>query len=229
MKLELHPASERGISNHGWLTSRFSFSFADWYNPARMGFRALRVLNDDHIAPSSGFGMHPHRDMEIITIVTKGAVTHEDSMGNHGAVQAGEVQVMSAGMGVVHGERNDSRTEPLELFQLWIMTRTPGIVPRYDQRAFASGAPLLVSPDGREGSLSIMQDAFITRRSVGAGETLTYPLYDAKNGVYVFVISGGITIDNLTLGARDAVGIEDAESIELRATDNTTILLVEVP
>ncbi len=227
--MELHRAHDRGAGDHGWLKSRFSFSFAHWYNPARMGFRSLRVLNDDIIAPMSGFGMHPHQDMEIITIVTKGTVTHEDSMGNKGVVRAGEVQVMSAGTGVVHSERNESATEPLELFQLWIMTRSPGATPRYDQRAFSPDARLLVSPDGREGSLSILQDAYITRYSIGANESYIYTLHDEKNGTYVFVISGSVIIDTLTLHARDAVGVEGGTSLTITAPEEAQILIVEVP
>ena len=229
MKYEVYKAEERGRSDHGWLKSRFSFSFADWYNPERMGFRSLRVLNDDTIAPSSGFGRHPHRDMEIITIVTQGAVTHEDSMGNQGEVHSGEVQVMSAGTGVVHGERNASSTDTLELFQLWITTRDQGIAPRYDQRHFASDATLLVSPDGREGSLSIMQDAYITRRTIFAGENVSYELHKSGNGVYVFVVSGKIILDSVSLESRDALGIEDTDSFTVSAEQESTVLFIEVP
>src|SRR3989344_846255 len=141
MKIEVYKAEERGEGKHGWLTTRYSFSFADWYEPSRMGFGTLRVINDDIIAPQSGFGEHGHRDMEIITIVTEGAVTHTDSMGNEKVVEAGEVQVMSAGTGVVHAERNASPTTPLKLFQIWIEPKERDIAPRYAQKRFDFSSP----------------------------------------------------------------------------------------
>jgi len=224
-----YPADERGKGEHGWLSTRFSFSFADWYSPDRMGFGALRVLNDDTIAAASGFGLHGHKDMEIITIVTKGTVTHEDNMGNLKQVPAGDVQVMSAGTGVIHGERNDSPSESLELFQIWITPREKGIVPRYEQKAFPEPSALLVSPDGREGSLRINQDAFITRARIVPGIPLRYDLNKVHNGVYVFLVEGGIKIGNETLQTRDALEIESVQDILIEAKSSSTVLLVEVP
>jgi redox-sensitive bicupin YhaK (pirin superfamily) len=217
------------MGEHGWLSTRFSFSFADWYDPNRMGFGVLRVLNDDTIAARNGFGMHGHRDMEIITIVTKGAVTHEDNMGNTGLVPAGDVQVMSAGTGVVHSERNDSSSESLELFQIWITPREKGIAPRYAQRSFSGINALLVSPDGREGSLAIMQDACITRVRVEPGMPFRYSLFSSGNGVYVFVVAGEVSIDETTLHTRDALEILDTEDFLVESVVSATLLIIEVP
>lgn len=224
MELVFHSTDSRGKAEHGWLSSRFSFSFANWYEPSRMGFGALRVLNDDTIAPSSGFGMHPHANMEIITIVTKGAVTHEDSMGNRG-----EVQVMTAGTGVVHAEKNDSVTESLELFQLWITPREAGLAPRYEQKTFDQSTSLLVSPDGRDGSLEIMQDAFIERVSLSVGKAMSHAVRKSGNGLYIFVISGEVRAGETTLGPRDALGIQETDHIQLTAEQESELLIVEVP
>lgn len=229
MQMIIHRADTRGVSEHGWLSSRFSFSFADWYDPTRMGFRALRVINDDRIAPNSGFGPHGHRDMEIITIVTGGAVTHGDSMGNHGEVHAGEVQVMSAGSGVVHSEVNASPDTELTLFQIWIATRDKGIAPRYAQKSFPLGDALLVSSDGRAGSLQIMQDATITRKGIAAEQEAVYTPTDAAHGVYVFVVSGKVQVADSELAARDAIAIEDSESIHILAQEDSELLIIEVP
>src|SRR6185369_13889460 len=168
MQKVLHRAEARGISDHGWLRSRFSFSFADWYEPTRMGFGALRVINDDTIAPLGRFGMHPHADYEIITIPLQGSVTHEDSMGNRGEVGEGEVQAMSAGSGVVHSEYNASSTESLELFQIWIAPNVRDARPRYSQKRFdATGRKnkwqTLVAEDGVGDALAIYQNARIAR------------------------------------------------------------------
>jgi redox-sensitive bicupin YhaK (pirin superfamily) len=229
MEKVVHRAENRGKGDYGWLTTRYSFSFADWYEPARMGFGALRVINDDTIAPSSGFGMHSHKDMEIITVVTHGAVTHKDSLGNTGVVPAGEVQVMSAGTGVTHSEYNDSRDTPLSLFQIWIVPDAKSIAPRYDQKSFGQkeGATLLVSPDGREGSLSIRQEAFITR--VRAGTPFTYAVTTAGNGVYLFLIDGSVVVDGVSLGARDALGVTDAAAVTIEPKGAATFLIIEVP
>lgn len=234
METVIHRAGERGGADHGWLKTHHSFSFADWYEPARMGFGALRVLNDDTIAPRSGFGPHPHRDMEIITIVLGGAVTHGDSMGNRGIVEAGDVQVMSAGTGVVHSEENTSEDTPLSLLQLWVEPRERGIAPRYDQKtcgfeSLEHGALLLVSPDARDGSLKIHQDAYITFAAVEAQQPLHYLLHDDKHGVYVFVVRGSVQIEDKTLDTRDAMGISHATSILIKTNESAQLLVIEVP
>lgn len=232
MHTQLHRAHERGKGDYGWLSTRYSFSFANWYDPSRMGFGKLRVTNDDTVAPAHGFDLHRHQDMEIITIVMKGAVTHEDSMGNKGAVPAGDVQVMSAGTGVTHAEYNDSETEPLELFQIWIESDAEGHEPRYDQKSFGPDAPdllLLVSPDGRDGSLMIHQDAFLWRGTLKRGVSMAYTLQDPSHGVYLFVIEGTLDAGKEKLGARDALACSGTEAITLTSHDESRFLLIEVP
>lgn len=229
MQKEVHRANTRGISDHGWLSSRFSFSFADWYQPLRMGFGALRVLNDDTIAPKSGFPPHSHKDMEIITIVSEGAVTHKDSMGNSFEVPEGDVQVMTAGTGVTHAELNERRT-PLALFQIWILPREKSVAPKYAQKTFGYGREkLLVSPDGRDESLQITQDAFITKVTLEAGESYTYSVKEKHNGVYVFVVRGGLQVCGETLEERDALGVWEVGVVEGVAQSNAELLLIEVP
>lgn len=235
MEYTLHKAGDRGRAEHGWLHSRFSFSFADWYDPKRMGFGMMRVINDDVIDPDSGFDLHPHNNMEIITIVMEGAVTHGDSMGNQKVVPAGDVQVMSAGTGVVHSEHNDSSDETLKLFQIWIQPKSRDIVPRYSQKSFGMAwqtntLQLLVSPDGREDSLSIHQNAFVSRGSLEKGSSQTYMLYDAKkNGVYIFAVDGSVILDGNTLMERDALGIVGTDVITLTANQYSRYLVFEVP
>jgi redox-sensitive bicupin YhaK (pirin superfamily) len=197
-----------------------------------MGFGALRVINDDAIAPANGFGPHGHRDMEIITLVTEGAVTHEDSMGNKGTVKAGEVQVMSAGTGLVHAERNDSAEVPLKLFQIWITPNAHGLAPRYAQSAFsfdAPGAALLVAPLGKEGSaLGINQDAYVTLVNI-TDEGYAYALHNAAHGAYVFVVAGTVTAAGVALSARDALGVTGEAEIRLTAKGAARLIIFEVP
>jgi quercetin 2,3-dioxygenase len=234
MKAVLHRSSERGVSEHGWLHSRFSFSFAHWYNPTRMGFGTLRVINDDIIDPESGFDLHPHDNMEIITIVMSGAITHGDSMGNQKTVQAGDVQVMSAGTGVVHSEQNISATDSLHLFQIWILPHTKQVSPRYDQKSFGKDwsfntTTLFVSPDARDESLMIHQDAFVSRAQYSAGTTTTYKVNQHGNGVYILVVSGMLRIEWYELHERDAIGISEIESFDLEMLQDTRCLIFEVP
>jgi redox-sensitive bicupin YhaK (pirin superfamily) len=234
MEKVLHRADERGKGEHGWLSTRYSFSFADWYDPSRMGFGALRVINDDRIAAANGFGAHRHQDMEIITIVTKGAVTHEDSMGNKGEVPAGDVQAMSAGLGVTHAERNDSPDEELTLFQIWISSDRKGAAPRYAQKPFGldsktPGETLLVAPDGVAGALPIYQDAYISHGIFDKEHPLTHALKDPMHGLYVFVIEGLVEVAGETLKERDAVGIADVTDVTLASEGFARVLLIEVP
>lgn len=225
----IHRSSTRGGGDYGWLTTNYSFSFANWHNPTRMGFGQLRVLNDDIVAPKTGFDMHAHADFEIITIVEKGTVTHEDNMGTNAKVSAGEVQVMSAGTGVVHGEFN-REDEPLELFQLWISPSQKGVAPRYDQKSFSIDAPLtlLVSEDGTNGSLQIHQSARIFRGNLAAGKSVQHEITQ-NHGVYLFVIDGTVLAGDVELKKRDALGIEGEESLEIVAKTQSTFLLIEVP
>ncbi|MEK7099829.1 MAG: pirin family protein [Patescibacteria group bacterium] len=233
MEKVVHRSKDRGVGEHGWLSTRYSFSFANWYDPARMGFGALRVINDDTIAPAQGFGTHAHEDMEIITLVMSGTLTHEDSLGNRGSIPAGDVQTMSAGTGVQHSERNDSATEPLTLFQMWILPHTYDAPPRYGQQSFGNdatpGITLLVGPDGTEGALPIYQDAYLSRAVIDELHQLTYRLHDPAHGVYVFVIEGTVNVAEETLGSRDAIGLRDAEEVMLTSVTPATVLIFEVP
>jgi redox-sensitive bicupin YhaK (pirin superfamily) len=230
MKTLLHKAVDRGQGDYGWLSTRYSFSFADWYNESRVGFGALRVLNDDVIVGGAGFPTHGHRDMEIITIVTEGAVAHKDNAGGNGVVRAGEVQVMSAGKGVLHSEYNASEYNNLFLFQLWILPNKRGITPRYDQKNFdfikhREGVLPLVN--GGEGTLRIEQDAAISYGII-KDKALTVSV-GKGNGVYVFVIQSTITIGDTNLSSRDAFGVSDAESFTITGERGATFLLIEVP
>lgn len=233
MKFIVHKADERGRAEHGWLHSRFSFSFADWYNPEKMGFGVLRVLNDDIIDPHAGFGMHPHSNMEIITIVMEGAVSHEDSMGNKYDVPAGDVQVMSAGTGVVHAEFNHS-DKKLKLFQVWIEPSKRGLPPRYDQKSFGdvkekNTFELLVSGKDANAPLWINQNVYVSRAMLEAGESLTYSLKDSHNGVYVFLVEGRMSMGETNLGPRDAIGLWGTESFVVTPISSAQVLLFEVP
>lgn len=230
----LHRADERGSSDHGWLQSKFSFSFAEWYDPRRMGFGALRVINDDTIAPLGKFGMHPHNNFEIITIPLSGAVTHEDSMGNKGEVQAGEVQAMSAGRGVVHSECNASATEELRLFQIWIEPNRRDAAPRYAQKRFDEQGrknkwQVLVSGDGAADSLAIYQDARIMRADLEQQVNLSYQVSREGNGVYVLVIEGKVRVDGTVLHARDAIGLSVVHEFSVAAMTPASLLLFDVP
>lgn len=234
MEKVVHRAEDRGRGEYGWLSTRYSFSFADWYDPARMGFGVLRVINDDRIAPANGFGAHSHKDMEILTIVTEGVVTHEDSMGNRGEVPKGDVQAMSAGTGVTHAERNDSPDQELALFQIWIASDRKGAAPRYAQKPFGlssrtPGLTLLVAPTDDDGALPIYQDAYIHQGIVEAGPPLRYVLKNPSHGLYLFVIDGSVNVAGETLGPRDALGIRDVRDVEISASGFSRMLLIEVP
>jgi hypothetical protein len=227
----IHRDADRGRGDYEWLKTRYSFSFANWYEPTRMGFGALRVINDDRIAPRSGFGAHEHDNMEIITIVTEGTLTHKDSLGNRGVIEAGEVQVMSAGTGVTHSEYNEG-DEPLSLFQIWLLSKKRGIEPHYDQRPFIAAENAItpiIGPHGTPGVLTINQDAYISKARLDSEHSLTYVPHDATNGVYVFVISGTLQIDADTFSARDALGIIGVAAAGLSTPSNAEALIFEVP
>ena len=236
MKTIRFNADTRGGGDFGWLNTKYSFSFANWMDPNRMGFGALRVLNDDVIAPGKGFDPHSHADMEIITIPVRGAVAHEDDHGGKGIVTAGEVQVMSAGTGVTHAEYNASATDPLELFQLWIMPKALGGEPRYATRSFEGlgtipGITLLVTPEEEtEGDdLYIRQDAYISYITLDATREQVYELKQEGNAVYVFVIEGTLTTAGETLNARDALGTVQTTELGFVAAAHATALIIEVP
>jgi redox-sensitive bicupin YhaK (pirin superfamily) len=235
MKNIFHKAEDRGFANHGWLKAAHSFSFANWYNPEKIHFGLLRVLNDDIIDAAQGFGLHPHNDMEIITIPHYGALRHTDNMGNEGVITAGEVQVMSAGSGIRHSEYNASPTEELSLYQIWIFTDKKGHKPRYDQKKFEIAEridnwQLLVSPDGRNESLWIHQNAFLSVFDSKDADSTVFKLNDKANGVYFMLTEGEIKIGDLLLKTRDAAGFWDiSEPIDISFLKPSKILAIEIP
>lgn len=227
----LFPANERGYADYGWLKTYYSFSFAQWYHPQKIHFGMLRVLNDDTIAPHSGFDFHPHNDMEIITIMLQGELTHQDSIGHKGLIKSNEVQVMSAGTGIIHSEKNESNAWT-KLFQIWIFPDKKGHTPRYDQKQFEfenNQLKLLVSPDGRSQSLWIHQNAFISRGRFDKNKMLQYTLKEKQNGIYFMLIEGQIKINEQVLNRRDAIGMWNLENVNIEFSEATDLLIIELP
>ena len=230
-----HPADTRGHANHGWLDAQHSFSFANYYDPARVQFGALRVLNDDIIAPGMGFGKHPHDNMEIITIILDGALEHKDSMGHTQAIVPNEVQVMSAGKGVFHSEYNHNKDKEVNVLQTWIFPNKENVEPRYDQKMFPEEKRVnkwqtLVSPiENNDEGMKIHQNAWISRTKLEAGKELQYQLHNPENGTYVFLIDGSAKLGEQELGRRDAVGTINSETLTVNALSESDILVFEVP
>ena len=235
MKLTLHKAGSRGHADHGWLKTWHTFSFANYYNPNRMHFGVLRVLNDDSVEAGMGFGMHPHDNMEIITIVLEGELEHRDSMGNGSVIRPGDVQVMSAGTGIQHSEFNHSKTSDVSLFQIWVFPDKQNVEPRYDQAQFTDEEMTgkwrtVISPDGAENSLWIHQQSWFLMGTFSKGEVTGLKVNKPGNSWYIFVISGSITIGDETLQARDGIGIEEVDgSITINIQDDSKILAMELP
>ena len=236
MTTQLFKASERGKADFGWLKANYSFSFANYFNPKNIQFGMLRVLNDDTVAAGMGFGTHPHENMEIITIPLEGALMHRDSMGNEGVIHNGEVQVMSAGTGIQHSEYNASASEQLKLLQLWVFSEKNNVTPRYDQKSFDIDGQIntfvnIVSPEDKNdgNALWVHQQTFFNLGVFEAGKTINYKINLSENGVYLFLISGEIEINNTTLDERDAIGITDCNEITITIKQQSKILLVEVP
>jgi len=233
MQFFLHKAEDRGIVEQGWLHSRFSFSFADYHNRDRMGFGALRVLNDDCIEPLSGFDMHPHHDMEIITIVTKGSLEHKDSHGNHGIISEGEIQHMSAGIGIEHSEFNPSSKERTELFQIWIIPRKKGTAPHYKQCSYdlekVNRWVLIASSHGRKGSLKIDQNVNIRLSHLFFGHTLVSDSLKPGYGRLLMVIEGEVNVCGYTLRRRDELQIIGEDPFEITVNRDARLLLFDVP
>lgn len=230
--ITLRRASDRGHANHGWLDSFHTFSFADYYDPRHMGFRALRVINEDRVAPGMGFGTHPHRDMEIVSYVLSGAIQHRDSMGNGEVLRPGEVQRMTAGSGVTHSEFNPSREAPLHFLQIWIQPARRGLAPGYEQRAFpiaerTGRLRLVAAPDGRDGALTIHQDASIYAALLAPGERVTHALASGR-GAWIQVVRGAIEVDGTRLEAGDGAALEQVETITLRAEQDAELLLFDL-
>lgn len=234
MKTIFHAAADRGHADHGWLNAHHSFSFASWYDPSRIHFGMLRVLNDDIVAGGEGFGMHPHNDMEIITIILEGALEHRDNMGNGSVIRPGDVQVMSAGTGVFHSEFNPLPDQSTNLFQIWIFPKENGIKPRYDQKSYSfadrKNKMQTVASGFKKGEeLYIHQDAALSLTNPDKGTTVTYPFHKPGNGAYVMVINGSIRIGDQTLNKRDALGISETSSFDIIADEHSEVLIIEVP
>jgi redox-sensitive bicupin YhaK (pirin superfamily) len=229
--ITIRKAGERGHANHGWLDTHFTFSFADYYDPQHMGFRALRVINDDTIAGGGGFGEHPHRDMEIITCVLSGALEHKDSMGNGRIIRPGEFQYMAAGTGVTHSEFNPSPTEPVHLLQIWIVPDHKGAKPTYAEKSFAKAAPgklhLAASKSGRESSISINQDVEVFVGKLGTGDKISHALKPGRHA-WVHVAEGGIELNGLTLAAGDGVALSEESVIKLTGKSPAQVLLFDL-
>jgi quercetin 2,3-dioxygenase len=236
MKTIVHTSDSRGLANHGWLKSYHTFSFSSYQNPERMNFGALRVLNDDLVQPKMGFGTHPHQNMEIISIPLKGALSHQDNMGNKRSIEVGEVQVMSAGTGLTHSEFNDSKTDETNFLQLWIIPEEMGVKPNYEQRLFDASAQknkllTVVAPkDKLEGdALPISQQAYIYRTNLDSDKSISLTQKNANNGFYVFVVEGSVEVADAVLNSRDAMGISDAEAINILAKADSKLVIIEVP
>lgn len=232
MKTVFHSEASRGHADHGWLNAKHSFSFASWYNPERIHFGMLRVLNDDIVAGGMGFGKHPHDNMEIITIPLSGAIQHQDSMGFSEIIEAGEVQVMSAGTGIYHSEFNPKPDQALNLFQIWIFPNQKQVTPRYTQKKYNLTHGVftqLVGPQQSGLDTWIHQDAWISLGEFSAQTTVNYAINKQKNGIYLMVIEGEIQIGAQLLQSRDAIGISENEQIDIQMEQNSKILVIEVP
>ena len=236
MKKTIYPADLRGKADFGWLNARYSFSFANYFNPNNVHFGLLRVLNDDLVKGGMGFGTHPHQNMEIISVPLQGAIAHKDSMGNASQINAGEVQVMSAGTGVEHSEFNPSDSETLNLLQIWIFPEKENVEPRYDQKNFSellspNKLVTVVGPKGNdfENALWIHQQAYLSLGNFEQGTNFAYTVKGRNNGVYVFLIEGEAQIDGENLNKRDAMGISETETFEVSFNQPSKILLIEVP
>ena len=232
MKTTIRKSSARGHANHGWLDSRHTFSFADYYDPGHMGFRSLRVINEDHVAPGAGFPTHPHRDMEIFSYVVGGTLEHKDSMGNGRQLKPGQIQLMSAGSGVTHSEFNPSRSEPTHLLQIWIKPRVHGLTPSYTEwhpspETESLPKVLVISPDGRENSATIQQDADIYRIRLRAGETVSHDLSPGR-GIWLQLISGKLVAAGAALEPGDAISTESAGRFEITASTDAEALLFDL-
>jgi len=233
MKTILHKAESRGHASYGWLDTHYTFSFAEYYDPARVHFGMLRVLNDDRIDGGEGFGRHPHDNMEIVTIILGGELEHKDSMGNTFIMRPNDVQVMSAGTGIFHSEYNHLPDQPLTLLQIWVYPDKKNITPRYDQKNFLPGdrknkLQWLVSSDN-EGALKINQDAYFSRISLDEGKTFEYTLKKKESGVYLFLLEGSLKMNSIQMEKRDGLGIWDAETLPVTTLKESELLIIEVP
>ena len=230
--IQILKSDERGHANHGWLDTHFTFSFADYYDPKHVHFRTLRVMNDDRVAGGGGFPMHPHRDMEIVTYVLEGALRHRDSMGNGSVIKPGDIQYMGAGTGVTHSEFNASETDPVHLYQIWMFPEQPGLKPAYGQKNFSEADKrgklrLLVSPDGRDGSLKIRQDNDLYATVLGVAETVEHELKPDRHA-YVQVARGSVTLNGTKLEEGDGAAISGEKTVALTGADDAEVLLFDL-
>lgn len=235
MNAILHKANERGHANHGWLDSYHSFSFASFNDPKKINFGALRVLNDDTVSGGMGFGTHPHDNMEIISIPLSGDLAHKDSMGNEAIIRNGEVQIMSAGTGIYHSEKNKNHGEAVKFLQIWVFPKLRNIEPRYDQKEFLvedrkNKFQTVVSPlDSEDGGVGINQDAWFSLGNLEKDIEINYQIKHAGNGVYAFVLEGTIEINGQKLARRDGLGISETDALSIKATSNAEVLLMDLP
>jgi redox-sensitive bicupin YhaK (pirin superfamily) len=234
MKTTIHRAATRGHANNGWLNSYHSFSFAGYYEPTRMHFGTLRVLNDDTVAAGMGFGKHPHDNMEIISIPTFGDLKHKDSVGNETIIKEGDIQIMSGGTGIAHSEMNANRDKEVRFFQIWILPNKKNVEPRYDLytidvNKMHNNLLQVLSPNADDKGIWIHQDAWFSLGQLDANVETTYKLNRSNNGVYAFVIEGDVTINGISLNRRDGLGIEDAEQLDIKAYSDAWLLLMEIP
>ena len=234
MKTIYHAADSRGDANHGWLKSKHTFSFANYHNPERMGFGALRVINDDFVIAGQGFGKHSHRDMEIISIPLSGKLGHGDNIGNNGIIETGEIQVMSAGTGITHSEMNGDDNEAVKFLQIWVIPNKMNVEPRYQQIRMddilkPNEFNQVLSPNADDAGVWIHQDAWFSMGDFDKGITQTYELKNPNNGVYIFVISGKVVVNGNTLDTRDGLGVWDTKNFTMDVIDDAKVLLMEVP
>ncbi|MFO0889154.1 MAG: pirin family protein [Isosphaeraceae bacterium] len=229
--IRIRPADERGHADYGWLKTSYSFSFNTYHDPAHMGFRTLRVINEDVVQPGQGFGMHGHRDMEIVTYVLSGALEHRDSLGNGGILRAGEFQRMTAGTGIRHSEFNPSADEPLHLYQIWLFPERPGLTPGYEQKAVEPKGHgrfrPIATPDGRDGSLRIHQDAEIAIATLEPGTTATFPMKPGRHA-WVQVVRGSLSLNGHALKASDGAAVSDESALEFAASEPAEVMLFDL-
>lgn len=229
----LRPSTERGHANHGWLDSYHTFSFASYYDPAHMGVSILRVINDDTVMPGQGFGTHGHQDMEIVSYVLDGALEHKDSLGTGSVIRPGDIQRMSAGTGVRHSEYNPSATEPVHFLQIWLVPNRTGVAPGYEQKHFPlegrrGRLVLLVSPDGRDGSLSAYQDSLLYGSLLEMGESVEHPLAAGRRA-YVHVARGQVAVNGTPLGSGDGAALDGVDHVHLEGLGHAEVLLFDLP
>jgi len=234
MKTILHKAATRGHADHGWLDSHHTFSFANYYDPLRIHFGALRVLNDDIVAGGRGFGTHPHDNMEIISIPLSGELQHQDNTGRNEVIRTNDVQIMSAGSGIAHSEYNASKTEPVNFLQIWVFPKIKNVQPRYDQKTFKpedreNQLQLVVSPEKNGGAVVINQEAWFSLGTLKKGFNTTYTVKQKNNGVYVFVIDGDVTVNGEKLSKRDGLGVSETDTLTISADSDAEVLLMDVP